>query len=164
MSELVGGDSYGSKLAPASGTWYGSVFQGYFAESGKGSIASVYVELAKESVVPQEYILAKFNDGKHAVEVNLNYTNEGATARAKVTEIAQYAGVSDTQRIMGVVSVADGGEPRRGVRIRGRNGHRADVLRDGVRRRERFRLGVAEQIADVGRRREDGRVVREARD
>ena len=75
-------NSYGSKLAPASGTWYGSVFQGYFAESGKGSIASIYVEVANESIAPQEYILTKFNDGKHAVEVNLNYTNEGATARA----------------------------------------------------------------------------------
>ena len=48
---------------------------------------------------------ANGSDGAAAV-----FTVKGATARAKVTEIAQYAGVNDTQRIMGVVSIADGGE------------------------------------------------------
>ena len=72
---------YGSKIAPASGTLYGSVYDGYLGQSGRGSIVSVYVELEKESVEPQDYALSRFDDGNHVVEINLNFTKHGETAR-----------------------------------------------------------------------------------
>ena len=48
---------------------------------------------------------ASAGDGADAV-----FTVKGAGAKAKVTDISQYAGVNSANRIMGVVSIADGGE------------------------------------------------------
>ena len=79
------GSSYSSRIAPAHGTYYGSVFQGYLADSGVGSIASVYVELETETAEDFDYILKQFDDGKHVIEINLNYTKEGVTARKVLT-------------------------------------------------------------------------------
>ena len=60
-------------------------------------------------------------------------------------------------------AVAHGGEPRGGVRVRGSDGHGADVLRDDGRGRQRRGLGVAEQAADVLGRCEDGCGLRKER-
>jgi|GEM_PF-5524017 len=73
---------YASAIAPVSGSYYGSVFQGYFADSGRGSVASVYVNIENETAQKYDYILQRFSSGGRVIEVNLNYAKEGATARA----------------------------------------------------------------------------------
>lgn len=70
---------YGSKLAPASGAWYGSIAEGSL---GSGSICSFYVECETETARQFDYLIAPKADGKRAILVNLNFKNEGTTAAA----------------------------------------------------------------------------------
>ncbi len=76
--------NYASRIAPVSGSLYGSVFQGYLADNGngRGSIASVYVELERETAEGFDYLIQPIAKGGQVLQINLNYENKGTTARA----------------------------------------------------------------------------------
>jgi len=73
------GKTYGSKIAAASGAYYGTTVDGCYND---GSIVSVYVELERQSAADFGYLIAPKADGKRVILINLNFENEGATARA----------------------------------------------------------------------------------
>ena len=71
--------TYGSKIAAASGTYYGSPVDGCYND---GSIVSVYVELESQSAGDFGYLITPKADGKRVILINLNFKGEGTTARA----------------------------------------------------------------------------------
>ncbi|MBR3560528.1 MAG: hypothetical protein IKN81_03200 [Oscillospiraceae bacterium] len=72
-------NTYGSKIAAPSGTFYGTPIDGSYSN---GSIVSVYVELESQSADAFDYLIAPKADGKRVILINLNFKGEGATARA----------------------------------------------------------------------------------
>lgn len=73
-------NAYGSRVAAASGTYYGSVADG--GHYGSRSICSFYVELERETAEQFNNLIAPLADGKRVILINLNFENEGATAAA----------------------------------------------------------------------------------
>ena len=73
-------NTYGSKIAAASGTYYGSVADnGHYADR---SICSFYVEMESETAQQFDYAIAPYADGSRIILINLNFKNEGATVKA----------------------------------------------------------------------------------
>lgn len=75
-------NAYGSDIAAASGSFYGSIAEGSY---GDRSIASFYVELDSQSAADFDYLISPKADGKRVILVNLNFQQEGSTARAVPT-------------------------------------------------------------------------------
>lgn len=72
-------NTYGSDIAAASGSFYGSIAEGSY---GDRSIASFYVELDTQSAASFDYLISPKADGKRVILINLNFQQEGSTARA----------------------------------------------------------------------------------
>ncbi len=72
-------NAYGSAIAAPSGSYYGSIAEGSY---GDRSIASFYVELDSQSAADFDYLISPKADGKRVILLNLNFQQEGATARA----------------------------------------------------------------------------------
>lgn len=70
---------YGSKIAPASGAYYGSIADGSY---GDRSICSFYVECESETAKQFDYLIDPKADGRRVILINLNFKGEGATAAA----------------------------------------------------------------------------------
>lgn len=73
-------NTYGSSVAAASGTYYGSIYQGQFAKNGEAGVVSFYVELGQETAKQFDYLIRDFSGGKNVVQINLNFPEEGDTA------------------------------------------------------------------------------------
>lgn len=73
-------NTYGSSVAAASGTYYGSIHQGQFAQNGEAGVVSFYVELGQETAKQFDYLIRNFSGGKNVVQINLNFPEEGNTA------------------------------------------------------------------------------------
>ena len=73
-------NTYGSKIAAASGAYYGTIADGgHYADR---SICSFYVELEEETAAQYDFMISPRADGSRVILINLNFKNEGATARA----------------------------------------------------------------------------------
>ncbi len=72
-------NTYGSKYAAASGTYYGSVAEGHYNEA---SICSFYVHLEGNTAGEFFYLIEPKANGQRVILINLNFENEGDTARA----------------------------------------------------------------------------------
>lgn len=79
-------DTYGTRYAPAGGTYYGAVNDGTANTTGTGfsyrSITSFYVELETHSARDFSRLIGARADGTRAILINLNFAGEGDTARA----------------------------------------------------------------------------------
>lgn len=75
---------YDSALVPASGTYYGSVVQGFLADrgAGRGSIASVYIEMESQTAGQFDYLIRPILSSGQVLQLNMNFEKMGATARA----------------------------------------------------------------------------------
>jgi len=73
------GDTYGSRYAAASGTYYGSVAEGQYSAAG---ICSFYIHLEGNTAGEFDYLINPMADGRRIILINLNFDNEGDTARA----------------------------------------------------------------------------------
>ena len=73
--------AYDSAVVPASGSYYGSIFQGELAASGNASVAAVYVELETETAPDFDYIIDPLDTGSGLIQINLNFLYQGDTAR-----------------------------------------------------------------------------------
>jgi len=70
---------YGSRVAAASGTYYGTPHEGGLPER---SIFSCYVNLETETAATFAHYIEPLADGKRVLLLNLNFAGEGTTARA----------------------------------------------------------------------------------
>ena len=82
----TGGLYYGAKHEPASGAYFGRVVSmdgnrvRNAAELAGESIASVYVEVGGYTAQDFSWIIGRFDDGRHALHIALNFPGEAATA------------------------------------------------------------------------------------
>ena len=72
---------YDSDAVAASGSYYGSIFQGDLVTSGNYSVAAVYVELETETAEKFDYIIDPLDTGDGIIQINLNFLYQGDTAR-----------------------------------------------------------------------------------
>lgn len=75
-------NTYGSAVASPSGTYYGSINDGNFAQNGEAGVVAFYVELEYETAKQFDYEISKYTSGDHVIQINLNFKYEGSTARA----------------------------------------------------------------------------------
>ena len=72
-------NTYGSKIAAASGTFYGSVIEGHFNDR---SIVSHYILIESQSVRDFAWQIDPLSNGTRVLQFNFNFSGEGNTARA----------------------------------------------------------------------------------
>ncbi len=74
-------NTYGSKIAAASGTYFGTVHEGVYAKDGSASIASLYIGIESETLSKFDHYIDEINDGSRVLLFNFNFDKEGDTAR-----------------------------------------------------------------------------------
>ena len=72
-------NTYGSKIAASSGTYYGAVETS--ENYDQRTITSFYVELEERSIADHAYRIDTYADGSRVLQINLNFKNEGTTAK-----------------------------------------------------------------------------------
>lgn len=71
--------TYGSKIAPASGAFYGTPMDGCYNDR---SIVSFYVNVENETAEGYSHYIDEKADGSRVILINLNFQGEGSTARS----------------------------------------------------------------------------------
>ena len=71
-------NTYGSGIAAASGTYYGTIIGGHYEDAG---ICSFYAPLEGRTAGDYDYLIRPLADGKRVIMINLNFSDEGDTAR-----------------------------------------------------------------------------------
>lgn len=94
-------NSYGSKYAPPSGTYYGTNAEG---SCGSAGICSFYVELEGNTAAEFDYLIAPKADGRRVILINLNFYNEGDTARAVTNGVYDAKLLSNFGHLAGIQS------------------------------------------------------------
>lgn len=75
-------NTYGSHIAAASGTYYGTNHEGALVSDGSASVASVYINLENETAQTFGHYISDLDDGERVIQINLNFLYEGNTARS----------------------------------------------------------------------------------
>ncbi|MGI6744017.1 MAG: S-layer homology domain-containing protein [Eubacteriales bacterium] len=94
-------NTYGSKYAAPSGAYYGTNANGSYGAAG---ICSFYIELEGNAAGEFDYLINPMADGKRVILINLNFYNEGDTARAIPNGSFDTKLISDLVYIAGIQS------------------------------------------------------------